>query len=81
MAVIGGRLDRDGDRRGRPRSRHEVTVVDPQPVPLRGVLGDEIGEVFAELHRDHGVDLRLGTRVAALTGSDGAASRVRPRRR
>src|SRR5947209_6159602 len=38
-----------------------VTVVEPQPAPLRQVLGDRIGAVFARLHRAHGVDLRLST--------------------
>ncbi len=41
----------------------EVTVVEPQAQPLLGVLGPEVGAVFAQLHRDHGVDLRLGTGV------------------
>jgi 3-phenylpropionate/trans-cinnamate dioxygenase ferredoxin reductase subunit len=48
---------------------NDVTVVDPQPTPLRAALGDELGEMFAELHREHGVDLRLSTRVHELTGS------------
>ncbi|GAA2358858.1 NAD(P)/FAD-dependent oxidoreductase [Nonomuraea africana] len=38
----------------------EVTVVEPEPSPLHRVLGPELGEVFADLHRRHGVDLRLG---------------------
>lgn len=46
----------------------EVTVVEPAPVPLAHVLGREMGQVFAGLHRDHGVDLRLGTGVAAVEG-------------
>jgi 3-phenylpropionate/trans-cinnamate dioxygenase ferredoxin reductase component len=60
---------------------NEVTVVEPQPAPLRQVLGDEIGGVFARLHRDNGVDLRLNTgvrefrgdgRVRAVVTDDGA---------
>ncbi|HET7328217.1 MAG TPA: FAD-dependent oxidoreductase [Nocardioidaceae bacterium] len=47
---------------------NDVAVVEPQPVPLRAALGDELGAVFAGLHREHGVDLRLGTGVAELTG-------------
>lgn len=35
-----------------------VTVVARAPVPLTGVLGPQMGQVFAELHRSHGVDLR-----------------------
>ena len=54
----------------------EVTVVDPADVPLQKVLGDELGEVFAGLHRDHGVDLRLGSGVEDITHDDGV-TRVR----
>ncbi|MET9251554.1 FAD-dependent oxidoreductase [Nonomuraea sp. NPDC003709] len=45
----------------------EVTVVEQERQPLLAVLGPEIGAVFAGLHRDHGVDLRLGARLAAVT--------------
>ncbi|MFG6199827.1 NAD(P)/FAD-dependent oxidoreductase [Nonomuraea sp. JJY05] len=45
----------------------EVTVVEQERQPLLGVLGPELGAVFAGLHRDHGVDLRLGARLAAVT--------------
>jgi 3-phenylpropionate/trans-cinnamate dioxygenase ferredoxin reductase subunit len=48
-----------------------VTVVEPQPQPLRAVLGDELGAVFARLHRAHGVDLRLSTGVRELRGDGG----------
>jgi 3-phenylpropionate/trans-cinnamate dioxygenase ferredoxin reductase component len=39
----------------------EVTVVEPQSQPLLGVVGERVGAMFADLHRAHGVDLRLGT--------------------
>jgi 3-phenylpropionate/trans-cinnamate dioxygenase ferredoxin reductase subunit len=45
-----------------------VVLIDPAPVPLQRVLGDEIGAVFRDLHADHGVDLRLGVGVARLQG-------------
>ena len=48
---------------------NEVTVVEPQPAPLRQVLGDQIGGVFAQLHRDQGVDLRLSTGVTEFRGN------------
>ena len=44
----------------------EVTVVEPQSQPLLGVMGERIGATFADLHRAHGVDLRLGTSVEAV---------------
>jgi 3-phenylpropionate/trans-cinnamate dioxygenase ferredoxin reductase subunit len=46
----------------------EVTVVEPQPVPLHAALGAEMGEFFASVHRGHGVDLRLGSGVTAFQG-------------
>ncbi|MFF4584081.1 NAD(P)/FAD-dependent oxidoreductase [Streptomyces sp. NPDC001388] len=49
----------------------EVTVVDPSPTPLHGVLGPELGNVFAELHRDHGVRFRFGVRLTEIVGQDG----------
>jgi 3-phenylpropionate/trans-cinnamate dioxygenase ferredoxin reductase subunit len=54
----------------------DVVLVDPGPVPLRRVLGDEIGEVFRRLHADHGVTLRLGSGVTALRGRSGSVEAV-----
>jgi 3-phenylpropionate/trans-cinnamate dioxygenase ferredoxin reductase subunit len=45
-----------------------VVIIDPLPVPLQRVLGDEIGAVFGQLHADHGVRLRMETGVAELRG-------------
>jgi 3-phenylpropionate/trans-cinnamate dioxygenase ferredoxin reductase subunit len=47
----------------------EVTVVEYQQQPLLGVLGSKMGAVFADLHRDHGVDLRLGARLTEITAT------------
>ncbi len=52
----------------------DVTVVETAKVPLSSALGDEVGKVFAQLHRDHGVDLRLGTEVKEVTTEDGKAT-------
>ncbi|MBO0686931.1 MAG: NAD(P)/FAD-dependent oxidoreductase, partial [Candidatus Dormibacteraeota bacterium] len=41
----------------------EALVVEPAPVPLARVLGEDMGEVYARLHRERGVDLRLSTSV------------------
>jgi 3-phenylpropionate/trans-cinnamate dioxygenase ferredoxin reductase subunit len=35
------------------------------------VLGDELAQVFADLHAEHGVDLRLNTGVREITGDGG----------
>ncbi|WP_336646611.1 NAD(P)/FAD-dependent oxidoreductase [Microbacterium sp. USHLN186] len=50
----------------------EVIVYERGDLPLVGVLGPEVARLFADLHRAHGVDLRLGTAVdeAALADAD-----------
>jgi NADPH-dependent 2,4-dienoyl-CoA reductase/sulfur reductase-like enzyme len=53
-----------------------VTVLEALPAPLVRGLGPVLGMVCGELHRDHGVDLRLGVGVAAIEG-DGRVERVR----
>ncbi len=55
---------------------NDVTVVEPQPTPLHGVLGPEMGAVFARLHRDHGVDLFTDTTVRELRGPAGRVETV-----
>jgi NADPH-dependent 2,4-dienoyl-CoA reductase/sulfur reductase-like enzyme len=46
----------------------DVTLIDIAPTPMLP-LGPQLGEWCAGLHRDHGVDVRLGTGVAALHGA------------
>jgi 3-phenylpropionate/trans-cinnamate dioxygenase ferredoxin reductase subunit len=48
----------------------EVTLIDVAPHPLLP-FGPELGGRWARMHRDHGVDLRLGVGIAALKGADG----------
>jgi NADPH-dependent 2,4-dienoyl-CoA reductase/sulfur reductase-like enzyme len=43
-----------------------VTVLESLDLPLLRVLGPEIAQVFADLHREHGVDLRTSVEVAAV---------------
>lgn len=47
---------------------HEVTLADPLSAPMMGALGGRIGGVFGQLHRRHGVDVRMGSGVAELRG-------------
>ena len=54
-----------------------VTVVETAKLPLIGALGAEVGEVFAALHRDHDVDLRLQSQVEEITIADGNATGLR----
>jgi 3-phenylpropionate/trans-cinnamate dioxygenase ferredoxin reductase subunit len=51
----------------------KVTVVETAPLPLLAALGSEAAQVFADLHREHGVDLRLQTEVAAVATDNGTA--------
>ena len=71
LAVRGRRLDRPGGgrqcasaRRQRHRRRGGQTTTD-------GRTRRKVGEVFATLHRDHGVDLRLEAQVEEITVADG----------
>src|SRR6185312_3581913 len=47
----------------------DVTVLDPQSVPLERVLGREVGAVYRDIHLDHGVRMRPGTTVEAFEGA------------
>jgi NADPH-dependent 2,4-dienoyl-CoA reductase/sulfur reductase-like enzyme len=58
----------------------DVTVVEPEPLPMRRPLGDELAAELLRRHESHGVRFRLGTapvafeggeRVRAVTLSDG----------
>ena len=47
-----------------------VTVVETASLPLAGPLGVEMATVFAELHREHGVDLRTDTSLESMEHDD-----------
>ncbi|MDN5749887.1 MAG: FAD-dependent oxidoreductase [Pseudonocardia sp.] len=44
----------------------EVTVLEHAALPLLRVLGPQLARVFADLHTEHGVDLRCGVTVREL---------------
>ena len=48
----------------------DVTILEGLPVPLQRGLGDRMGMRMADVHRAHGVDLRLGAAVEAIEGAD-----------
>lgn len=50
----------------------DVTLVEALPFPLMRALGERMGAVMADIHRDHGVDVRLGTGVEGFDGKGGA---------
>ena len=50
-----------------------VTLLEVAELPLLSVLGPELAQVFADLHRANGVDLRLDVRIDVITTSHGRA--------
>lgn len=48
----------------------ETTLLERGELPLQRILGTEAAEVFAALHRGHGVDLRCGVQAERITGDD-----------
>lgn len=55
----------------------DVTMLEMLDVPLEHLLGKAMGQVCADIHRDHGVDLRTGERVESITdAADGVVVRT-----
>lgn len=54
----------------------EVTLIEAAATPLTRVVDPRVGEVLTDLHRDNGVDVRLGAGVAGFEGH-GRVERVR----
>jgi len=46
----------------------DVTVVEPEPLPMRRPLGDELAAELLRRHEGHGVRFRLGTAPVAFDG-------------
>ncbi|MFF7181353.1 FAD-dependent oxidoreductase [Streptomyces sp. NPDC008121] len=55
----------------------EVTVVESEPTPLHHVLGPELGQLFADVHAEHGVRFHFGARLTEIVGQDGMVLAVR----
>jgi 3-phenylpropionate/trans-cinnamate dioxygenase ferredoxin reductase subunit len=52
----------------------EVVLLEALPAPLSRVLGADMGAVLSRMHRDAGVDLRVGTAVTGIrAGSHGVS--------
>lgn len=74
LAIIGGGWIGLEVAAGARNAGTAVTVVEAADQPLQGPLGPEIGAAFADLHRAHGVDLRTGRKVSAITTDGGQAT-------
>jgi 3-phenylpropionate/trans-cinnamate dioxygenase ferredoxin reductase subunit len=55
----------------------DVTVLEFAPVPLARALGEEMGQIYAAIHRDHGVSLHTGEGVESIEETDGGGVLVR----
>jgi 3-phenylpropionate/trans-cinnamate dioxygenase ferredoxin reductase subunit len=53
----------------------EVTMIEMASLPLEGVLGPELGQIYLDLHRDHGVEFLPETTVERFEG-EGSVERV-----
>ena len=54
----------------------EVTIVEQAKVPLERVLGPELGQIYADIHRQHGVRVMGEATLEAFEGT-GSVERVR----
>jgi 3-phenylpropionate/trans-cinnamate dioxygenase ferredoxin reductase subunit len=61
---IGAELAAECRRRGLA-----VTLIEPLAQPMLRALGERVAGLFTELHRAHGVELRLGVGMAMLRGA------------
>src|SRR5690554_2433393 len=55
---------------------NDVTILERDPIPLANAIGDELGQMFAELHRENGVVLRTSVTVNRIAGEHGKVSGV-----
>ncbi|MEW2545154.1 FAD-dependent oxidoreductase [Streptomyces sp. NPDC047002] len=55
----------------------EVTVVEAEATPLHRVIGPELGQLFTDLHAEHGVRFHFGARLTEIVGQDGVVLSAR----
>jgi NADPH-dependent 2,4-dienoyl-CoA reductase/sulfur reductase-like enzyme/nitrite reductase/ring-hydroxylating ferredoxin subunit len=46
-----------------------ITIVAPESTPFEKTLGEEIGQMYRELHEENGISFRLGAQVIRFTGN------------
>ncbi|MQB07318.1 NAD(P)/FAD-dependent oxidoreductase [Agrobacterium tumefaciens] len=55
----------------------DVTLAGPLAAPMAAQIGPLASELLGQIHREHGVRLRLGSGVAGLVGANGRVAGVR----
>lgn len=55
---------------------NDVTILEQVPVPLANAIGDELGMMFHDLHKEHGVDMRTSVVVDKIVGGHGKVAGV-----
>jgi len=68
VAVIGGGFIGLETAASARRRGCEVTVIEATDRLMGRAVAPEVGEYFETVHRDHGVDVRLSTKVARILG-------------
>ena len=76
LAIIGGGWIGLETAAAARASGISVTILEMAQLPLVRVLGVEVAQIFADLHRRHDVDLRCGASIAEITGNDGHVNGV-----
>ncbi len=77
LAVIGGGWIGMETAANARQKGVDVTVIESADLPLAGVLGPELAQVFLDLHREHGVRFQLGASVSEITVTDSRTTGVR----
>lgn len=55
---------------------NDVVILERDPVPLAVALGSELGQLFADMHAQNGVDIRPSVEVTGIVGRDGKVTAV-----
>ena len=75
LVVVGAGLIGQEVAAAAARAGVHTTIVEAAAAPLQAVLGTEVGAWFADLHREHGVDVVVGAQIAAAHGEERRGSR------
>lgn len=55
---------------------NEVTILERDAIPLANAIGDELGTMFADLHKEKGAVLRMSVIVDKIVGDSGSVTGV-----